>query len=80
LGEFPCVRCGQKCHYCRKCIMMGRVSSCSSLVCWSGPPKDLPATFQPLEWQGTLSEGQQHASDQLVEAVHLHQDLLVWAV
>lgn len=79
-GEFPCVRCGQKCHYCRKCIMMGRVSSCSSLVCWSGPPKDLPATSQPLEWQGTLSEGQQHASDQLVEAVHLHQDLLVWAV
>ncbi|CAG9608467.1 DEAD/DEAH box helicase [Pseudoneobacillus rhizosphaerae] len=79
-GEFPCVRCGQKCHYCRKCIMMGRVSSCSSLVCWCGPPKDLPATSQPLEWQGTLSEGQQHASDQLVEAVNLHQDLLVWAV
>jgi competence protein ComFA len=79
-GAFPCARCGQLCHYCRKCIMMGRVSSCSPLVYWSGPPPLISTVDHPLVWQGTLSDGQQHASDKLVEALHLNEDLLLWAV
>jgi competence protein ComFA len=79
-GSFPCARCGQKCQYCRKCIMMGRVSSCSPLVVWSGPPTLISPVENPLVWQGTLSDGQQHASDKLVEALQLKEDLLLWAV
>jgi competence protein ComFA len=37
-------------------------------------------TPKPLVWEGTLSDGQRLASDKLVEALQLHQDLLVWAV
>jgi competence protein ComFA len=80
IGVYPCARCGQNCQYCRKCIMMGRVSSCSPLVSWIGPDPLLSITLNPLEWNGTLSEGQKHASDKVVEAVLLNQDLLVWAV
>lgn len=80
LAIFPCARCGQSCHYCRKCIMMGRVSSCSYLVSWSGQPVEIVATNNPLEWSGSLSDGQKIASDRVVEAVYSNQDLLVWAV
>lgn len=79
-GAFPCARCGQICQYCRKCIMMGRVSSCSPLVCWSGPPIKSSPIQNPLVWQGSLSDGQRHASDKLVEALHQNEDLLLWAV
>lgn len=78
---FPCARCGEKaCTYCRKCIMMGRVSECTPLIGWRGPEPDLELTEHPLEWTGTLSPGQQHASDQVKQAVIENRELLVWAV
>jgi competence protein ComFA len=80
LAVFPCARCQQTCTYCRKCIMMGRVSSCSNLITWSGPPKEIEIHPNPLQWEGTLSEGQQHASQKVVEALTQNEDLLVWAV
>lgn len=79
-GDFPCARCGKICCYCRKCIMMGRVSTCSPLVCWSGPPLGFSEIPKPLVWHGTLSDGQRNASDKLVEALHRNEDLLLWAV
>ncbi|MBB6447274.1 DEAD/DEAH box helicase [Bacillus benzoevorans] len=130
-ASFPCARCGETCTYCRKCIMMGRVSACSPLVSWTGPDPDamsklesnpseanemppleiqqilanisdnfhaknnhLPLQDSPptsklshtskgdslLQWSGTLSSGQQHASERVVEAVCQTQSLLVWAV
>ncbi len=39
-ATFPCARCREDCTYCRKCIMMGRVSTCTPLVSWSGPVPD----------------------------------------
>lgn len=37
-GVFPCARCGgQACTYCRKCLMMGRISSCTQLISWCDP-------------------------------------------
>ncbi len=36
-SSYPCARCGESCIYCRKCIMMGRVSACSPLIGWTGP-------------------------------------------
>ncbi|MHC0037870.1 DEAD/DEAH box helicase [Pseudoneobacillus sp. C159] len=80
-GEYPCSRCGKKCFYCRKCIMMGRISTCSKLVCWSGPsPEEIGKVLKPLEWSGTLSVGQKAASDKAVEAVERDHDILIWAV
>ncbi len=78
LAEFPCARCGKKCTYCRACIMMGRVSECMPLYGWSGEQPKIIAT--PLQWNGSLSDGQQVASDRVVEAVSHNEELLVWAV
>jgi competence protein ComFA len=79
-GEYPCAKCGKKCSYCRNCIMMGRISACSKLLCWSGPPAVVDKILSPLEWTGTLSDGQKKASEKCVEAVEQNQDLLIWAV
>src|SRR5690606_24608208 len=33
---FDCAKCEGPCTYCRHCLKMGRVSSCTELVIWSG--------------------------------------------
>ncbi|MCV9884737.1 hypothetical protein [Metabacillus halosaccharovorans] len=79
-ASFSCSKCGeQHCHYCRSCIMMGRVSECTPLYRWSGPTVQVPQS-PGLEWEGELSKGQALASDQVVKAVKNHSELLVWAV
>ncbi|MEL3970953.1 DEAD/DEAH box helicase family protein [Rossellomorea oryzaecorticis] len=59
--------------------MMGRVSECTPLITWTGPP---PTNHDQLifDWQGTLSPAQQEASDRVVGAVKTNDNLLVWAV
>ena len=79
-ASFPCSRCGETCLYCRKCLMMGRVSACTPLLGWKGPAPQTMLPPQVLAWNGKLSEGQKTASDQVVEAVHQNKELLVWAV
>ncbi|WHX99985.1 DEAD/DEAH box helicase [Neobacillus sp. DY30] len=79
-ARFPCSRCGEICYYCRKCLMMGRISACTPLIGWNGtaPEHQLPETI--LGWKGQLSPGQQTASKRVVEAVQNMTELLVWAV
>lgn len=87
-GTYPCARCGQVCSYCRKCIMMGRISSCARLISWNGPEPELDHQDQPnnnlptslLAWSGKLSEGQKRASARVIHAVQQRKELLVWAV
>ena len=84
-AQFPCARCGQaQCTYCRKCLMMGRISSCTQLISWAGPTPlpeaPITATAPLLAWNGELSEGQQRASKTVIEAIDHHEELLVWAV
>lgn len=79
-AQFPCSRCGEICHYCRKCLMMGRISACTPLLGWNGPAPVHPLQKKILEWKGKLSEGQQAASNQVVKAVDTNKELLVWAV
>lgn len=77
-ATFHCSRCHTECSYCRNCIMMGRVSECTSLIRWNGPgPESPPGTF---DWTGTLSEAQNLASEQMITAIGANNDLLVWAV
>lgn len=79
-ATYPCSRCQKECVYCRKCIMMGRVSTCTPLISWNGPePANL--IYNPsLEWTGTLSPGQGLASNRVVEAIQQNKEILVWAV
>lgn len=79
-AEFPCSRCGETCTYCRQCLMMGRVSSCTPLISWTGPIPKEEVTLNLLEWSGTLSPGQSGASSRVVTAVNQSDELLVWAV
>ncbi|MGJ7922750.1 DEAD/DEAH box helicase [Neobacillus sp. LXY-4] len=87
-GQFPCARCGKNCSYCRKCIMMGRISSCTSLISWCGPEPEMRNELTFLEkpgqdsrstkatllaWTGKLSKGQIKASNQVVETVAMKQ-------
>lgn len=77
---FPCKICNQDCTYCRACIMRGRVSECTKLYSWTGPPLTFPIPDQVMGWEGTLSAGQQMASDCVVTAIKEKGEFLVWAV
>ncbi len=79
-ASFNCARCHQLCTYCRHCIMMGRVSECTPLISWSGPQPRTIDQHVNLSWKGTLSKGQQLASDQVAKAIQSNTSLLVWAV
>jgi competence protein ComFA len=79
-ATYPCARCSETCLYCRHCLMMGRISACTPLIGWNGPAPNIELPPQILEWQGSLSEGQKSASNQVVEALRLNKELLVWAV
>lgn len=84
-GVFPCARCGQTCTYCRKCIMMGRISSCTQLLSWKGPEPILINqegidAKSLLSWSGTLSLGQKQASSAVAAALLKQTEILIWAV
>lgn len=79
-AEFPCTRCGKVELYCRKCLMMGRVSECTPLISWSGPELESKIVDKPLLWDGQLSDGQKAASQRVAKAVENSAELLVWAV
>ncbi|WP_440602928.1 DEAD/DEAH box helicase [Bacillus sp. GB_SG_008] len=77
--SFLCYRCNKMCAYCRKCILMRRVSECTQLVRWIGPIQN-KIIVNCLEWNGQLSEGQQKAADGIVRAVQRKESFFVWAV
>lgn len=78
-ASFICARCGQRCHYCRTCLEMGRMDTCQVLFSWNG--RMTPARRDAaLQWKGELSPGQQTASDTLCHAVADRTELLIWAV
>ncbi|WP_277673678.1 DEAD/DEAH box helicase [Piscibacillus halophilus] len=66
--------------YCRKCIMMGRVSEREHLYKWNGPQPELEKNTQPCEWGGTLTPLQQQASDQMIKQIDQSGSLLIHAV
>jgi competence protein ComFA len=78
-SNFPCARCGETCVYCRQCLMMGRISSCTPLISWVGPEPEIKGG-ELLQWTGTLSAGQQLASKSVAHATLQQTELLVWAV
>ena len=86
-----CQRCGKKTplrevllpngdFYCPHCIMLGRMSTSTTLYSIREPnafPKYGPGV---LSWHGKLSNQQKTASDALLKAASLPGDHLLWAV
>lgn len=79
LTVFQCAKCKGSCLYCRQCIQMGRISSCSELITWTGPSvvKQAKHCFR---WSGTLTSLQAKASKELLISVQRNQRHLIYAV
>lgn len=76
---FDCAKCEGPCTYCRHCLKMGRVSSCTELITWNGSPPTYP-TKHTIAWTGTLTPQQQKASDELTESNNQQRPHLIYAV
>lgn len=79
LTAFHCAKCNGTCLYCRHCIRMGRVSSCTELITWTGP--EMESIFEhSFSWSGTLTPQQAQASEELLNSIHQNQSHLIHAV
>lgn len=79
-SSHPCARCATECSYCRNCIQMGKISSCTTLYCWTGPEPAHPEKAGTMHWSGTLSAGQNAASEHVQRAIYNRDEHTVWAV
>ncbi|MBU9721734.1 MULTISPECIES: DEAD/DEAH box helicase [Bacillaceae] len=76
-GTHDCYRCKEKCTYCRSCLMMGKVSTCTPLceqrdgspVHEVGGERENRPHVHEMAWSGTLSFFQQKASDKLCQTI-----------
>lgn len=68
-ATFRCARCHELCTYCRSCIMMGRVSTCTPLLHWIGPRPTWLVPPKPLSWGGELSPGQKVAAERIITTI-----------
>ncbi|RHW39943.1 DNA/RNA helicase [Lysinibacillus yapensis] len=77
--QYNCAKCEKICVYCRHCINMGRVTSCTNLILWNGP---LPLKYQKhvLDWDGTYTPAQKQAAQELTESMNNKRSHLVHAV
>lgn len=78
ISDYPCFKCNNRCLYCRNCISMGRVSSCSNLYTWVGPDVEWVST--KCHWGGQLSEQQLMASNKIIESIENNEEMTCWAV
>ncbi len=76
---FHCARCNKKCTYCRHCIRMGRVSSCSELLVWNSDHAR-SVNVHVFAWSGQLTPLQQKASEELLASVEQNKSHLLHAV
>lgn len=76
---YYCAACEQTCIYCRHCISMGRVSSCSDLIKWIGPTTRKSPNHL-FSWTGTFTPYQQKASKELIESINANRAHLIHAV
>ncbi len=76
---FHCAKCEGPCAYCRQCLKMGRVSSCTELLIWKGPPISFHKQHEN-HWQGKLTSLQKKASIELMESTNEKKSHLIYAV
>lgn len=84
-----CLRCGQihskntvqlvtEHYYCPKCIQLGRVDT-SQKFYYLPEPTPVKRTVH-FAWDGTLTDGQQAVSDDLLASIKNHESRMIWAV
>ncbi|MBE1555004.1 DEAD/DEAH box helicase [Sporosarcina limicola] len=76
---FDCAKCNGPCTYCRHCIKMGRISTCTELIVWNSEPPVYPLEHA-LTWGGILTSQQQKASNELIESNNKRLPHLISAV
>lgn len=79
LITFYCAKCEGDCLYCRHCLKMGRISSCTELITWANP-SPRPLKTHSFQWSGHLTPSQRAASQQVIESIQLKQSYLIYAV
>ena len=78
LAVGPCIICQKNCHYCLKCLNMGKVKECCVLVAVEEQtPAFSPHSVQ-LYYKHTMSKEQEKLSQELVKVTD--KEHLVWAV
>lgn len=77
--EFNCARCESICVYCRHCINMGRMSSCTELMRWNGPSQWIKKDHI-LAWEGQFTDLQEKASQELIDSIKKKKNHLLVAV
>ncbi|MDN7244445.1 helicase-related protein [Planococcus shenhongbingii] len=77
--SFYCSNCDANCLYCRHCIKMGRVSSCTELITWK-TTSSIPSQNHLFSWNGTLTALQQRASAEVSSSLSNGKSHLVYAV
>lgn len=76
---FFCAACNANCYYCRHCIKMGRISSCTELITWTFSSTISPQSHS-FHWNGSLTPLQQRASQEVQTSLLQKNDHLVYAV
>ena len=76
---FTCAKCEGPCTYCRHCLKMGRVSTCTDLIIWTGTELTY-STNHVIAWEGILTPRQQQASNELAESTDFQRPHLIHAV
>lgn len=88
---YHCAKCGNMCVYCRQCLNMGRVASCTKLATWILPYKikrklltsgkiAIILDEHVLTWDGELTVLQAKASQELANSLKSKKDHIVHAV
>ncbi|ALS78032.1 DEAD/DEAH box helicase [Planococcus kocurii] len=76
---YCCEACQKICYYCRNCLKMGRISSCTELITWALPSQKLPQ-HHSLNWTGKLTPLQEIASQEVQQSLLQKNDHLIYAV
>lgn len=76
---FHCAKCNDNCIYCRHCLKMGRVSTCTQLIYWAGE-QPIEEASHSIAWKGTLTPLQQKASRELSISNQQRKSHLLFAV
>lgn len=76
---FDCSKCERSCIYCRHCLHMGRVSSCTELLIWIGPCA-IRIRRHSLEWAGQFTVLQQQAAIEILASIKVKRPHLIHAV
>jgi competence protein ComFA len=79
-GKHYCLRCKKECQYCKNCIMMGKITSCSYLYSFRDSAAYKTNNKNFLLYGGKFTPDQENAAAQVVDAIKTKSKLLIWAV